>query len=58
MKAGRPRIYEAESAPLRVISVRLNAIQHRLAAKLGNGNVSEGIRKILDFIGHKKGKLE
>ena len=55
---GRPLLYEAESAPMRVVSVRLNAIQARLAAKLGNGNVSEGIRKTLDLIAKKKGKLE
>lgn len=46
-KKGATMVYEAEEEPLKVFSVRLNAIQVRKAMKLGKGNMSAGIRLAL-----------
>lgn len=46
-KKGAAMVYEAEEEPLKVFSVRLNAIQVRKAMKLGKGNMSAGIRLAL-----------
>lgn len=53
-KVGRPLLYEAEEQALRVFSVRLNALQVRKAMKLGNGNLSAGIRQALANVGLKQ----
>lgn len=53
-KAGRPYMYDAESAALKMCSVRLNVLQERTALKLGKGSLSAGIRLALDNVIHKK----
>lgn len=54
MKAGRPRLYEAESQAMSVFSVRLNVLHEKVALKLGKGNMSVGIRLALENVGQKK----
>ncbi|AXC36514.1 hypothetical protein HOT57_gp70 [Pseudomonas phage phCDa] len=54
MKAGRPRIYEAESTAMKVFSVRLNVLHEKAALKLGKGNMSVGIRLALENVLQKK----
>lgn len=53
-KLGRPLLYEAEQQALKVFSVRLNALQVRKAMKIGDGNLSEGIRRALAYVLPKK----
>lgn len=47
-------MYDAESAALKMCSVRLNVLQERTALKLGKGSLSAGIRLALDNVIHKK----
>ena len=47
--AGRNAGYRKEGAARELIAVRLTTEERRIAAYLGDGNASAGIRQALDF---------
>lgn len=46
---GRPRVYFAQDAPLSKIAITLTNWHKRYAKRLGDGNVSEGVRLALEI---------
>jgi hypothetical protein len=53
-KPGRPRLIKDQDYPLDNYNARLSAWHARVARKIGDGNLSSGIRKAIEYMVEKK----
>lgn len=55
-RKGRPRTYTVQDQPMRVHSIRMTCWHVRKAKKLGDGEVSDGVRYALELASNEKKK--
>ena len=48
-KPGRPRLVKDQDAAMDNYNARLSAWHARMARKIGEGNLSEGVRKAIEY---------